>query len=82
MLFNNVTSKPFLGLDQTQLWVASLQHAASLVAVILACSSVVVGVLLIRHHRQFEDTHAAEAVSNLFDSVNPLYLHHLIDDIP
>jgi len=73
MLFNNATSKPFLAVDETQLWVSSLQHATSLIAVILACTSVVVGVLLIRHHRQFEDTHAAEATTFLSDYQHPSY---------
>lgn len=73
MLFNNVTSKPLIGMDETQLWISSLQHAMSLIAVILACASVVVGVLLIRHHRQFEDTHAAEATTFLSDYQHPAY---------
>jgi hypothetical protein len=74
MLFNNVASKPFIGMDESQIWIASFQHAASLVAVILACASVVFGVLLIRFHRQFEDTHAAEAVSYLVGVDSPGYI--------
>ena len=65
MLFHNISSKPFIITDETQLWVVSLQQAASLIAVILACTNVVVGVLLVRHHRQFEDSHAVEAVSRV-----------------
>jgi len=73
MLFHNVSSKPLVSMDETQLWVATVQQAASLIAVILACVSVVVGVLLIRHHRQFEDTHAAEATTFLSDYQHPAY---------
>jgi hypothetical protein len=51
MLLNNVTSKQYVGMDETQLWVATIQHAVSLMAVILACVSVMIGLLLIRHHR-------------------------------
>ncbi len=60
-MFNNQSSRAPASID---VW-ASVQHAVTLIAIILAGASALISVILVRIHTPLADTHAAEAVSTV-----------------